>query len=65
MLHKYRNISEGDPSHYAVSTNGRGEVLVQVGDKYGEQARIGLTLKEAQELVNLILEKIEIAKTEV
>ena len=63
MLHRSLNRKEENDSHFAVGVNSEAKrVLVQIQDRWGEQARIVLTKEEAVEFANLILEKIELLK---
>lgn len=62
MIHNYTKDDKSG-EHWAVSHNGYGEVLIQVQEE-GNQARIKLTIEQATQLANKILQSIEIAKNQ-
>lgn len=53
MLH---NECKLDPeAHWAVARNTHGETLIQIQDKYGDQARIRLTQGETLEVIKALI----------
>ena len=50
MIHHFVSLVQGSSEHWAVNDNGQGAVLVQLGDLWGEQIRITLTPKQAEEM---------------
>ncbi|GBG14308.1 sorbosone dehydrogenase [Novimethylophilus kurashikiensis] len=53
MRHNY--IKQGSGAHWAANTDGYGRILVQLGDTFGDQARVVLTQEEALALIQGIL----------
>jgi hypothetical protein len=56
---------DADPSHVAVSTNGAGDIIAQIGDADGIQSRVKLTLAQAEEFAEEIATAIARARLEV
>ena len=52
------------PTHYAASTDAFGQVLVQLGDAYGEQLRIPVTPEQARHFAGLLLSCADQAERE-
>jgi len=58
--HHLNNDNDNDCSHYAVSTNSMSTgVLLQLGDKNGEQVRLSLDRKSTQYLISLLQEALQ------
>lgn len=62
MLHHY--VEEGSSAHYGVSTDGFGKMLIQVGDIYGDQSRVALTIEEAEQFMAKFAAKLAEAKAQ-
>ena len=61
MIHHRIRPDSTMPTHYGVSTDSFGSVLVQIGDAYGEQLRIPLTPEQARHFASLLLSRAEMA----
>jgi len=51
-------------THWAAATNGRGKVLLQLGDEQGEQVRLALTPAQANEVVTALTHWASVADLE-
>jgi len=61
----YLNPNDTTGDHYGISQNGLGQVLVQIQSTIGplcDQARIMLTINQAEHMIQLLQENIELAK---
>lgn len=53
--HQIEGYDATSPAHWSAGTNGRGNVLVQVGDDGGEQCRVRLTPAEARRFADQLI----------
>jgi hypothetical protein len=59
MRHEYLEPGSLSGEHYGVSHNDVDKVLVQLGDKEGNQIRVALTIQHAEFMMYLLEEAIE------
>ncbi len=54
MIHCRLNPDTTDPSHYAISHDAFGRVLIQLGDANAEQVRLSLSMEQARHAASLL-----------
>lgn len=66
MRHHYISDTNGD--HFAIGTNGYGEILIQLGEdrkpNHSEQIRLKLTLEQAIDFKKFLEDNIELARNQ-